>query len=134
MASEESRHQVLEMIQQINDAWTTGHPEELARLFREDIVMVSPDFQQRTEGREACIASYVDFCNQAAVGGLRLGEIGVDVFGDTAIATYAYEISYQMGGESFNDKGRDIFVFARDNDRWQAVWRTMIISQPESVN
>lgn len=96
--------------------------------------MVLPDFQQRVQGRDACVASYVDFCSQAAISGLTLGEISVDVFGDTAVASYGYEISYELGGERFNDKGRDIFVFVRGNDGWQSVWRTMIISQPESVN
>ncbi|MEK6321765.1 MAG: nuclear transport factor 2 family protein [Acidobacteriota bacterium] len=126
--------EVWQLIQQLNDAWAKGRPEELASFFREDIVMVHPDFTQRTEGRDACVASYVDFCSQAAITGLTLGEISVDVFGDTAVATYAYEISYELGGERFDDKGRDIFVFSRDKNRWQAVWRTMIISQPESVN
>jgi hypothetical protein len=39
-----------------------------------------------------------------------------------------------MGGERFNDTGRDLFVFVKEDGRWQAVWRTMIVSQPGSVN
>lgn len=39
-----------------------------------------------------------------------------------------------MGGERFKDSGRDLFDFIRQNDRWQAVWRTMIVSQEEKVN
>ena len=134
MTNSDSQNQIAEFIQRINDAWLNGHPEDIASFFREDIVMVHPDFKQRTEGREACVASYADFCAQAKIKELTLGEIAVDVFADTAVATYAYEISYEMGGERFNDAGRDLFVFLREDDRWQAVWRTMIISQPDSVN
>jgi hypothetical protein len=60
--------------------------------------------------------------------------LAIDVFGDTAIATCSYEIAYEMGGERFNDTGRDIFVFVRENHRSLAVWRTMIIPEAKSVN
>jgi uncharacterized protein (TIGR02246 family) len=131
---ERPTHEVREIIQQMNGTWAKGHPEELERFFHEDIVMVHPDFTNRFEGRDACIASYAEFCSQAAIHEVRLGELGVDVFGDTAVASYSYEVEYEMGGERFNDKGRDVFVFIHADDKWQAVWRTMIISQPESVN
>lgn len=126
--------EIRKLIQQINDAWVKGSSEQLASFFREDIVMVHPDFVQRTEGREACVASYQDFSRQATILNFETGDPGIDVFGGTAVATYSYEIAYEMGGERFTDAGRDIFVFVRSEDRWQAVWRTMIISQAEKVN
>ena len=128
------RQEILELIEQLNDAWVKGSPEQLSSFFREDIAMVHPDFIHRTEGREACIASYVDFCSQAKVNDFKLGETSIDVIGHTAIATYSYEISYEMGGELFKDTGRDLFVFIREDGRWQAVWRTMIIPQEQRVN
>lgn len=137
MASSEAitnRQEIRELIEQLNNAWVEGSPELLSSFFREDIAMVHPDFVQRTEGREACIASYEDFCSQAKVNEFKLGEASIDVFGHTAVATYSYEISYEMGGERFKDTGRDLFLFIRENDRWQAVWRTMIIPQEQKVN
>jgi uncharacterized protein (TIGR02246 family) len=128
------RQEIRELIEQLNDTWVKGSPAELSSFFREDIVMVHPDFVQRTEGREACVASYVEFCSQAKVKELKLGETSIDVFGDSAVATYSYEISYEMGGESFKDAGRDLFIFVRESDRWQAVWRTMIMSQEQKIN
>ncbi|MGH9428444.1 MAG: nuclear transport factor 2 family protein [Terriglobia bacterium] len=125
--------EVWQLVQRMNDAWAKGSGD-LALFFREDIVMVNPGFTQRTEGRDACVASYEDFCKQAVILDFKMSNPGIDVFGNTAIATYSYEIAYEMGGERFNDTGRDIFVFVRENDRWQAVWRTMIVSQAESVN
>lgn len=136
-SSDETRdtEEIWQLVQRMNDAWAKpGGPEDLASFFREDIVMVRPDFAQRTEGRDACVASYEDFCKQAAILDLKLSNPGIDVFGDTAIATYAWEIAYEMGGERFNDTGRDIFIFVRENGRWQAVWRTMIIPEAKSVN
>jgi uncharacterized protein (TIGR02246 family) len=126
--------EIRELIKRLNDAWVLGQPGELAQFFREDIVMVRPDFTQRTEGRDACVASYEEFCKQAAILDFKLLEPIIDVFGDTAVASYAYEISYEMGGERFKDSGRDLFVFIRQDNKWQAVWRTMIIPQEEKVN
>lgn len=126
--------EIWQLVQRMNDAWAKDGPDELASFFHDDIVMVHPDFTQRTEGRAACVASYEDFRKQAAILDFKISNPGIDVFGNTAIATYSYEIAYEMGGERFNDTGRDVFIFVRENGRWLAVWRTMIISQPESVN
>ena len=78
--------------------------------------------------------SYADFCTQAVIQGFKIGELTVDAFDNTAVAAYSYEIAYEMGGETFNDHGRDIFVFERSAGVWQAAWRTMIVSQDASVN
>jgi uncharacterized protein (TIGR02246 family) len=126
--------EIRELITRLNETWMKGQPGGLASFFREDIVIVPPGFAQRTEGRDACVASYEEFCSQAAILDLKLAEPMIDVFGDTAVATYAFEITYEMGGERFKDSGRDLFVFIRQNDLWQAVWRTMIMPQGEKVN
>jgi uncharacterized protein (TIGR02246 family) len=133
MASQEF-DEIWQLVQSMNDTWAKGRPGDLASFFREDIVMVHPDFTQRTQGRDACVTSYEDFCEQANILDLKLNNPLIDVFDNTAIATYSYEITYEMGGERFNDTGRDVFVFVRENGRWQAAWRTMIMSQSESVN
>ena len=126
--------EIHQLIQRLNESWSKGNPEELANFFREDIVMVNPDFSQRTEGREACVASYEGFCKQAAILDLKIGEPVINVFNDTAIASYSWEIAYEMGGERFNDTGRDIFLFIREGGKWLAAWRTMIVPQSESIN
>ena len=133
MASHEF-DEIWQLVQNMNNTWAQSRAGDLASFFREDIVMVHPDFTQRTEGRDACVASYEEFCKQAVILDLKLDNPGIDVFDNTAIATYSYEISYEMGGERFNDTGRDLFIFVREHGSWQAVWRTMIISQSESVN
>jgi uncharacterized protein (TIGR02246 family) len=129
-----SRDEIRELVERMNDAWVTGHPEQLGSFFREDIVIVSPGFSDRMEGRDAAVRSYAEFCSQAVVNEFTIGETGIDVFGDTAVATYGYQISYEMGGERFTDSGSDLFVFVRENNQWQAAWRTMIIAQSEKVN
>jgi ketosteroid isomerase-like protein len=54
------------------------------------------------------------------------GDATIDVFGDTAIATYRFEIAYEMNGKTFSESGRDVFIFVRAEEGWQAVWRTVV--------
>lgn len=71
------------------------------------------------------MGSYRDFCSRATKRGFRIMDPAIDVFGETAIATYSYEISYELDGEGFDETGRDVFVFVREGS-WWAVWRTLI--------
>jgi len=59
-------------------------------FFREAIVIVHTGFTERTESRDACVASYEDFCRQAAIPDFKINNPGIDVFGHTAIATYSW--------------------------------------------
>ncbi|HEX4801889.1 MAG TPA: nuclear transport factor 2 family protein, partial [Myxococcaceae bacterium] len=53
-------------------------------------------------------------------------DVTIDVWGTTAIATYVYDISWKIEGKSKRERGRDLFVFVREESRWQVVWRTVI--------
>lgn len=117
-----------ETVRAINAAWRTGDVLGLRDRFHEDAVMVPPGFEGRSEGREACVRSYQEFTDNATV--RRLDELDpqVDVVGDTAVVTYRFEISYEMGGETQHDAGRDVFVLVRSAaGAWQAVWRTVVM-------
>ena len=48
--------------------------------------------------------------------------------GSSKNASYTFTISYEMNGGSFNESGRDLFVFARENGLWRAVWSTLLPS------
>jgi hypothetical protein len=53
-------------------------------------------------------------------------EPDVDIFGDTAIAVYAWNMTYELSGLEYRESGHDVFVFNRDQGRWLAVWRVML--------
>ena len=54
-------------VQAMNRAWTTSHVEELRNYFDENIVAITPTDRHRLEGREACIAAWAAFVEQAKV-------------------------------------------------------------------
>jgi len=126
METAESKQLILEALQLINDAWTQNRPEDIQAFVDEDIVMVSPGFSGRAQGVKAFIASYVDFCQNAHVHGFRSINPEVDVLGNTAVASYSFEILYEREGRRWYGTGRDLWVFEQESDTWVAVWRTMI--------
>ena len=120
------REEIRLLLRSINQAWTQGRPEDLAPYFRDDMVIVGPGFQGRTEGKQACIESYKEFISQATIRDYEESEIVVDVWGETAVASYHFEIDYEMGGTEYHDTGYDLFVFVREGGLWRVAWRTLV--------
>lgn len=115
------------LLLKINSAWLEGRTSDLTEFFHPEMVTVSSDFQLRMKGRKGCIQSYEDFLAQAKVSKFRESDHVVDIWENTAVASYRYSVQYEMGGALQHDTGRDTFVFTLQDGRWVAVWRTMVI-------
>lgn len=122
----DTQRQVAEAMQRINDAWLAGRVDDLAPLVHDEVVMVIPGFAGRIQGREPFLAGFRDFCGNATVRQFEPGEHQVDVVGDTAFVTFGYEMVYERAGQASRVTGRDLWVFARRDRAWIAVWRTML--------
>ena len=120
------QNEIWQIIHDINDAWVNSNPEKIADYFHENIVISHPDFQKRGEGRESCVESYKDFCRHATVHDYKEMDPEVNVFGNTAVAVYRFEITYEIKGESFYDTGQDVFIFTSEGNKWKAVWRIVV--------
>lgn len=131
--SDDSRAEVRHTLQHISAAWQDRRYQELATLFDDHIVMVLPGLSARIEGRAAVVESYMEFMEHSAVAEYFEDEPTIDVWGDTAVASYRWEMTWVSGGVAGNAAGYDVFTFARraDEDRaWRAVWRTMALDPP----
>jgi uncharacterized protein (TIGR02246 family) len=132
MPDESSRTEVASVIARINRAWFDRRPADLGPLFHPALTMVLPGFSGRVEGRDANVAAFTAFCTHATVHEYRERDQQIDVIGDTAVASVAYEMVYEHGGQRSRATGRDLWVFARKDGTWLAVWRTMLdlVEQP----
>lgn len=124
------REAIAHLLTTINDAWRQGRHEELGQVFAENMVIEKPGFTERIEGREACAESYGHFMDHATVLHFEAADPVIDVWGDTALASYRFEIEYKAAGPVHRDAGRDVFVFARQENQWRAVWRTIVPLPP----
>jgi len=126
------RDEIQGLIGKINHAWLKGNLEELREYFHDDIVIKGPQFQSMVAGgKAACIKSYEDFLRAAKVEDFKESDVLVDLFGSTAVATFAWEIKYEMGGQNYHETGHDVFVFTRGDGKWRAVWRAVLPSPPK---
>jgi uncharacterized protein (TIGR02246 family) len=120
------QEEIWQAIHDVNAAWTSGHPERVGALFHDDVVMVGPGLSGRVEGREAMIQTFVDYCHQVKTHTFEELDRVVDVFGNSAVATYRFFVRYEIEGAVHEEFGQEIVVFARREGRWGAVWRTQI--------
>lgn len=45
----------------------------------------------------------------------------VQIYGDSAVVTYYFDMTFEMGGQLIEMGGRDMFVFVKENGKWWAV-------------
>ncbi len=127
-------NEIRKLLGVINDAWTSGRPEEIStaldQCFHEQIVFRGPDLRELARGKQGCIRSYEDFVRNAKVLGWEFSDPLINMCGDTAVATYDWKVSYEMGGQQLRESGHDLFVFSRESGQWLAVWRAVLMNRP----
>jgi hypothetical protein len=120
------QQEIWRILRSLNQAWVAGHPEQVANFLHPGGTFVSPNLEKRMQGREACVASYEEFCRQAVIQSFSESEPAIDVCGNVAVVIYGFEICYEMNQQAFHEMGRDLLVFTREAGEWRAVWRTML--------
>lgn len=115
----------LEVVERIDNAWTTGHAGELGKWFHPEAVIVGPHLERAATGRAACVAGYVDFASQALIDTFEVVNKHVDVIEDTAVVSQSFRMVYRLRGEIREDAGTDIFVLRHSAAGWLVVWRML---------
>jgi ketosteroid isomerase-like protein len=131
--SESQRAGVAEEMRLINAAWLEGKVDDMEGSIHPDFVMALPGFAGRVEGRDAMLAGFRDFCENAKVHEFRDHDLQIDVSGRTAVVTVQYEMTYERAGARYRATGRDLWVFEKHGDSWVAVWRTMLDMQENAA-
>src|SRR4051794_18161925 len=96
--SNDASDAVREVLARINAAWRERRYDDLALMFAEDMVFTLPGFSGRLEGREAIVASYRDFMERVTLTAYREDGLVVDTWGQAAVASYGWDMSWLAGG------------------------------------
>ena len=115
--------EIEKLINRMNDDWMNDRFENLDQYFHNQVVMIQPGTHKKLTGREAMVDSYRKFKEEAEVYEFRIKDFRIDVFEETAIALYTFRIKYRIETTNYDEKGLEILVFNRHNDKWQIVWR-----------
>jgi hypothetical protein len=126
VAPEKSIEELIHIVRQINLSWREGKPEKLEEYFHERMMIVSADLKILGDGKEQCINSYREFIGQAHILEYKESEPEIHIWGTTAIAWYNYEMNWKMNGDSYEESGKDLFVFTSESGKWMAIWRKVM--------
>lgn len=113
--------EIWQTVRAMNDAWTHGDPDDLAQFFHRDMVAICPTERLRTAGGPACIAGWKQFARTTKIHRWEEREPLIQVYGDAAVVTYYFDMSFDINGQRIDMGGRDMFFFVKENGRWWAV-------------
>jgi uncharacterized protein (TIGR02246 family) len=121
----EQQAEVWDLVRESNRAWMSGSTHELMDLFDQNAVIVAPALQGRVEGRDAIVASYASYHLHSKTHSFEEMEHEVDVFGDTAVVTYRFQVRYELlaDGVQHDETAQEVLVL-RKTDRWRVLFRT----------
>ena len=116
--------EVWQIVQALNRAWTVdGNADALADYFHENMVAITPTDRERVEGRNACVAGWKAFAEATKIHYWKEIDPKVQLYGDGkfAVATYYWDMSYDMAGQTINMGGRDMFALVNERGKWWVV-------------
>lgn len=116
-----TQREIWATIRALNDAWTQGQPAQLSRYFHPQMVAITATDRRRRIGAAACIAGWTAFAEAARLAEWRELEPLIQVYGDSAVVSYYYELACTINGQEIRLDGRDMFFLVRDNGRWWVV-------------
>jgi hypothetical protein len=122
----EEKEEIRSLLRAINRAWVEGQPEKLNDYFHEDMVIAQPGGPVYGRGKKKSVESYKDFLSRANIIKFKDAEPQIEIWDNTAVASYSFELTYTLDGKELNDSGVDLFIFSRRGDRWLAVWRALL--------
>jgi ketosteroid isomerase-like protein len=121
-----------DVLDALNAAWLSppdgGIAPVVRGLFTGDAVVVAPDGTRVARGGDLVAASYDDFVRSAKILEVKLEDPIVDEFGDVAIATLGWSMTYEVDGVRSSERGSDTYVLRRSGCAWQICWRAMASS------
>lgn len=117
-----------EFVLGLNDCWQRGDLEALSAYYHPDVVLLPPDLGQPICGREAVVASYLEFLQAASLDHFEVLELEVFPFvarggNNTAIAHLTFTVTYTLDGEVYVEKGLEAYTLSEDDDGLKILWR-----------
>lgn len=116
-----TQQEIWTTVRALNDAWTQGHPDDLAGFFHPGMLAITATDRHRLDGGPACVVAWKAFAEAARIHYWREIDPAIRIYGEAAVVAYDFAMSFAMGGRTVELGGRDMFFFVREGGRWWAV-------------
>lgn len=108
-------------VRAMNDAWTKGNPDDLVNFFHPNMVAITATDRLRRLGQAECLAGWKSFAKATTIHHWTETEPLIQVYGESAVVSYYFDMAFTMNGQRIQMGGRDLFFFVREHGRWWAV-------------
>ncbi len=112
--------EILSTLNHLNESWTIrSDVGELEKYFHDNIVVFEPGRRELRKGKKECIEGWKSFIETFKINYWKESGHLVQIYneGRMAVVTYYWEISTEGKGKNFISKGRDMFIFIKENER-----------------
>ena len=116
--TDEKKNEVWQFLRALNDAWTKADGETLPEYFHPRMVAITPVGKLRIKGAAKCLEGWQQFARSNTIHSWREDDPDIELFGDTAVATYYYVMDVTMGSKRLTLSGRDMLTVRKENGRW----------------
>ena len=126
MNYEDEKILLWDIVLKINQSWTKGELNSIAQYIHNDVIVTNEEFNHLTKSKEELLQSYQHFYDNADIRGFKESDPVIDIIETTAIVSYKWNIKYIMKGIEYDEAGKEILVFAKVEDKWLVVWRSLL--------
>lgn len=105
----------------LNDAWTKGNPDALAKYFHPNMVAITATDRHRINGGATCIAAWKAFATATRIQRWKELDPVIHVYGDAAVVAYDFDMAFEMNRQTIQMSGRDMFFFIKELGKWWVV-------------
>ncbi|MDR1828286.1 MAG: nuclear transport factor 2 family protein [Methylobacteriaceae bacterium] len=116
-----AQQEVFSVVHAANLAWTKGDPDDLDQFFHPRMIAFTASDHNARIGSSACLEGWKGFAGAARIDEWRELDPKVELYGDSAVVVYYYDMSGAFGDTPFHFTGRDMFFLVRENGRWLIV-------------
>jgi ketosteroid isomerase-like protein len=113
--------QILDIEKQQADAFNHRDVTKALAFFDKDIVCFSSTRHERLAGQTALRRTFEYYLKEAENVHYRITEPRVQVYGDTAIASFYWTVTLATGSKRRKIEGRGSHVFVNRNGQWTIV-------------
>lgn len=119
--NEAERKKIWETIKTLNRAWINKRTDEFKNCFHPQMISIQPEIAERLVGGESCIESWTDFSMKTEVISFEEKDPLIQIYGDTAVVTYYYNLQFEFQGKIKTVLGRDMTTLVKENGKWLIV-------------
>jgi ketosteroid isomerase-like protein len=113
--------QILEIERQQADAFNQGDVKKALEFFDKEIVCFSSTRHERITGRAALRRTFEYYLKEADKVQYCITNPQIQVYGDTAIASFYWTVTLMSGSKRHKIEGRGSHVFIHRNGEWKIV-------------